>query len=231
MKGANKMRDINQLHPVLQKKVKELQLLCELKGYKIGISECLRTVAEQDALYAKGRTTAGVRVTNAKGSSYSSMHQWGVAFDVYRNDGKGAYNDSDGFFSKVGALGISIGLEWGGTWKNPQDKPHFQLPDWGSTPANLRRIYGTPQKFMNTWNKPVNEPVTTSQSYPTIKQGSKNKYVGILQQKLNELGYDCGKADSIFGAKTKKALERFQFQRGLVVDGICGKNTWKELLK
>ena len=147
------MRDISQLHPDLQVKVAQLQRLCEAKGLKIGIGECVRTVAEQDALYAQGRTKPGKVVTNAKGSTYSSMHQWGVAFDFYRNDGKGAYEDSDGFFSKVGQIGQSLGLEWGGSWKSIIDKPHFQLSGWGSTTAVLKKSYGTPDKFRASWPK------------------------------------------------------------------------------
>ena len=145
------MRNIGDLHPILQEKIKQLKKLCQTNGLKIGISECLRTKAEQDALYAKGRTTKGSIVTNAKGSTYSSMHQWGIAFDFYRNDGKGAYNDSDGFFKKVGSLGKSIGLMWGGDWRNPVDKPHFQLPDWGATASVLKKKYKTPENFMKTW--------------------------------------------------------------------------------
>ena len=118
-------RDITLCHPELQKKAEKLISCCKGYGLLIGISECFRTVAEQDALYAKGRTAPGSIVTNAKGISYSSHHQWGTAFDIYRNDGKGAYNDSDGFFSKVGAIGVKIGLEWGGNWTSPVDKPHF----------------------------------------------------------------------------------------------------------
>lgn len=144
-------RDITKLHPVAQLKAKQLVSLCADKGLKIQIGECLRTVAEQDALYAQGRTTAGNKVTNAKGSSYSSMHQWGVAFDFIRVDGKGNYNDSDGFFSKVGKIGQSIGLEWGGAWKSLKDKPHFQLPDWGSSPTILKKTYKTPQNFFATF--------------------------------------------------------------------------------
>ena len=155
------MRDIAQLHPELQKKIAQLQELCAANGIQIGISECLRTVAEQDALYAKGRTAAGSIVTNCKGSTYSSMHQWGVAFDFYLimdvdGDGKtsdDAFNDATGLFEKVGKLGQSIGLEWGGGWKSPVDKPHFQLPDWGSTATKLKQLYGTPEKFMATWNE------------------------------------------------------------------------------
>lgn len=153
------MRDVKQLHPELQKKVEQLKALCQQNGITIGISECVRTVAEQDALYAKGRTTGGSIVTNCKGTSYSSMHQWGVAFDFYLimdvdGDGKtsdDAYNDATGLFEKVGKLGQSIGLEWGGSWQSIKDKPHFQLPDWGSTATKLKKQYGTPEKFMATW--------------------------------------------------------------------------------
>lgn len=147
------MRDIDQLHPVLQKKLRELVKISEEKGYPVGIGECLRTVEEQNALYAQGRTEPGQIVTNAKGSSFSSMHQWGVAFDFYRKDGKGSYEDGDGFFRKVGELGKELGLEWGGDWKSIVDKPHFQLPDWGSTPKELKKQYKTPQDFMETWPK------------------------------------------------------------------------------
>ena len=153
------MRDIKQLHPKLQKKIAQLQELCEKNGIKIGISQCLRTTAEQDALYAKGRTAPGGIVTNAKGSTYSSMHQWGVAFDFYLimdvdGDGKtsdDAFNNATKLFDKVGKLGQSIGLEWGGSWKSIVDKPHFQLPDWGSTASKLKQMYGKPEKFMSTW--------------------------------------------------------------------------------
>ena len=145
------MRDISALHPKLIEKVYLLKDLCSKQGLKIGIGECVRTRQEQDALYNKGRTAPGSIVTNAKGSTYSSMHQWGVAFDFYRNDGKGAYSESGNFFGKVGAIGKSIGLEWGGDWKNPVDKPHFQLPDWGSTTNKLKKQYKTPENFFKVW--------------------------------------------------------------------------------
>lgn len=152
-------RDITLCHPELQEKAEKLVSACRGQGLLIGVGECFRTVAEQDALYAKGRTTPGSIVTNAKGSSYSSHHQWGTAFDIYRNDGTGAYNDSDGFFSKVGAIGVKIGLEWGGNWTSPVDKPHFQLPYWGSTTTMLKNLYGTPEEFKKTWSDEEMEKV------------------------------------------------------------------------
>ena len=160
------MRDIKQLHPKLQSKIRTFLEKCENAGLKVGISECLRTTAEQDALYAQGRTKPGKIVTNAKGSNYGSMHQWGVAFDFYRNDGKGSYNTSGKFFEKVGSIGKSVGLEWGGDWKSIKDMPHFQLPDWGSTPSRLKALYNKPELFFKSWG--VVEP-TKPTTYPKYK--------------------------------------------------------------
>lgn len=147
------MRKIEDLHPKLQSLIYTLIEECEKQGLKIGISECLRTKEEQDELYKKGRTEKGSIVTNAKGSSYSSMHQWGVAFDFYRNDGMGAYENCDKFFYKVGEIGKTIGLEWGGDFKSIKDLPHFQLPDWGSTPKKLKTEYNIPENFFKTWGE------------------------------------------------------------------------------
>jgi peptidoglycan L-alanyl-D-glutamate endopeptidase CwlK len=155
------MRDIKQCHPKLQKLAKKLIKKCAAQGIKIKIGECLRSIGEQDALYAKGRTIApiGHTVTNARGCTYSSMHQWGIAFDFYLDmdvdkDGKksdDAFNDDTRLFEKVGEIGKKIGLEWGGGWTSIKDRPHFQLPDWGSTPYKLKLRYGYPDKFIKTW--------------------------------------------------------------------------------
>ncbi len=145
------MRDITLCHPRLQTLAAKLKEECNEKGLKIEIGETLRTKAEQDALYAQGRSKPGRIVTNAPGSSYSSFHQWGTAFDIYRNDGKGAYNESGNFFRKVGETGVSLGLEWGGNWKSIIDQPHFQLPDWGSSTQKIKSLYQNPEAFMKTW--------------------------------------------------------------------------------
>lgn len=171
------MRNISQLHPEAQKKALKLQQECLKVGIKIKIGECFRTVDEQDALYAKGRTAGGSIVTNAKGNSFSSMHQWGVAFDIYLDmdidgDGKTSddiYNNTKKTFDKVGAIGKDLGLEWGGDWKSIKDLPHFQLPYWGSTTSKLKNVFGTPKKFIDTWGnnkvegvKPVKNNETTA---------------------------------------------------------------------
>lgn len=153
------MRDFSALHPELQAKASLLKATCAAQGINILFSECVRTKAEQDALYAQGRTTPGKIVTNARGNTYSSQHQWGIAVDFYIDmdiDGDGqkaddAFNNSTKLFNKVGAIATEIGLGWGGNWTSFVDTPHLYLPDWGSTATKLKQQYGTPEAFMNTW--------------------------------------------------------------------------------
>ena len=55
--------------------------------------------------------------------------------------------------------------------------------------------------------------------------GSKGDAVRQLQEWLNQLGYDCGKADGVYGTKTEAAVRRFQGDNGLAADGIAGDKT------
>lgn len=97
-------------------------------GITIKVLSGLRTYEEQDALYAKGRTKPGPRVTNARGG-YSN-HNFGIAFDVGVFEG-GKYLGNSPKYKAVGTLGVDLGLEWGGNWKTIVDQPHFQLrPEW-----------------------------------------------------------------------------------------------------
>ncbi len=65
---------------------------------------------------------------------------------------------------------------------------------------------------------------------PLLKIGAKGNITGLLQERLNVLGFNCGVADGIFGEKTRAAVITFQTSRGLSADGIVGQNTWRKLL-
>ena len=218
------MRNVSQLHPELQNKVVKLQKECLKAGIKIKIGECFRTVAEQNALYAKGRTAPGSIVTNAKGNSYSSMHQWGVAFDFFLymdvdKDGKtsdDAFNNATKLFNKVGAIGKKLGLEWGGDWKSIKDLPHFQLPYWGSTASQLKKKYGTPDKFKATWGakeevknvkaKP-NNTVTASKNPTEPARHRDEKYNGSFKTISNlNLRTGAGTSKSVVTVIPKGAI-------------------------
>lgn len=62
-----------------------------------------------------------------------------------------------------------------------------------------------------------------------LKQGSRGDLVKSLQTKLINWGYMTGKADGIFGAKTKAGVISFQKKNGLVADGIVGTKTAQAL--
>ncbi len=103
---------------------------CAANGIDIKIISGTRTYAEQDALYAHGRTKPRKKVTNARGG-YSS-HNFGIAFDVGVFSGR-KYLGNSPKYKAAGALGMDLGLEWGGNWTSIVDQPHFQLrPAWAS---------------------------------------------------------------------------------------------------
>ncbi len=69
----------------------------------------------------------------------------------------------------------------------------------------------------------------TTSAFALSKMGSRSQEVKKIQTALKEKGYFNSKIDGIFGTLTKNAVERFQKDNGLTVDGIVGKNTLKAL--
>jgi len=147
------MRGIELLHPEVRKQAESLVAEAAKEGLPVLITETFRTKDEQDKLYAQGRTAPGKIVSNAPFPS--SAHCWGVAFDTCRNVKGKEFDDSDGFFSKIGAIGKRLGLFWGGDFKSIKDKPHFESPVFfpNNKADMLKDKYGTPEKFKATWNQ------------------------------------------------------------------------------
>lgn len=63
----------------------------------------------------------------------------------------------------------------------------------------------------------------------TLYWGSQGEQVRIAQDKLLRWGYYDGWVDGIFGARTYRAVRRFQQRNGLAVDGIIGPATARAL--
>lgn len=78
---------------------------------------------------AAAQRESGVPVDGRAG--YSN-HHFGIAVDVGVFEGNKCLGES--VKSKaVGALGMELGLEWGGNWKTIVDEPHFPLrPAWAA---------------------------------------------------------------------------------------------------
>ena len=117
-------RALSDLEPVIEQMAHRLIGAAATIGMELYVVHTFRTIEEQDAIYAKGRTAPGDVVTNVKGGA--SYHNYGLAFDVAFEDeyGKPVW---DGPWDLLGRLGEQIGLEWGGRWTKP-DMGHFQAP-------------------------------------------------------------------------------------------------------
>ncbi|MCG4565358.1 peptidoglycan-binding protein [Anaerosalibacter bizertensis] len=66
-----------------------------------------------------------------------------------------------------------------------------------------------------------------------VRRNARGNLTKIIQKRLRKKGYNIGKAgvDGIFGKDTENAVKSFQKDNGLKVDGIVGRNTWKELFR
>lgn len=95
------------------------------EGMDLRVTNGFRSVAEQDALYAQGRTRRGNIVTNARGGS--SWHNYGLAVDIAFNNANGQPSwPDDGNWTRYGQIAVNHGLEWGGNWHGIQDRPHIE---------------------------------------------------------------------------------------------------------
>lgn len=93
---------------------------------KLKVTAALRTIAEQDALYAQGRTRPGPIVTNARGGQ--SKHNSGAAIDAYIVLEDGSIDIGGELPPEVVKIGKEEGFEWGGDWKGKlKDGPHFEM--------------------------------------------------------------------------------------------------------
>lgn len=63
-----------------------------------------------------------------------------------------------------------------------------------------------------------------------LKRGMVGGDVAMLQETLNQAGYDSGEADGIFGAQTEAAVKALQVASALEVDGIYGEKTHAALM-
>ncbi|MEN3369491.1 MAG: hypothetical protein V7609_1634 [Verrucomicrobiota bacterium] len=118
-------RNIATLLPFVQHLARQHVFQVRRIGLDMRIIDGSRTFAEQDALYAQGRTTPGDIVTYRRGGE--SNHNFGTAYDVGFFDGR-TYIKEGLEYDIAGRIGIEVGLEWGGNFNRPVDRPHFQYP-------------------------------------------------------------------------------------------------------
>ena len=94
-----------------------------------------------------------------------------------------------------------------GTYPSSASNNSIRVKEKSPSYTSVYRYTGTIDKDMN------------------IIYGEFTDRVALWQEFLNWAGYDCGKADRIYGLKTLAATDDFQRKTGLTVDGIVGPKT------
>jgi len=114
-----------------------------------------------------------------------------------------------------------------------------QLIGWCGTSGNANAPHDHYEHHVN--GRPV-DPLHYLKEYQVIRRfllnlrlalfypRSEGVDVAELQRRLNRHGYGPLAVDGIYGPLTRLEVEAFQLNRGLVVDGIVGKLTWRCLL-
>lgn len=132
---------VNKLHPAVRDEVAAIITKVENgwpAGYAVRIVQGLRTIEEQNALYAQGRTKPGKIVTNAKGGK--SYHNHGLAFDICILINGAVSWKVDEYWMMIVRAFKAAGWVWGGDFKSIKDNPHFEK-SFGFKVAQLMAMY------------------------------------------------------------------------------------------
>jgi len=64
-----------------------------------------------------------------------------------------------------------------------------------------------------------------------FREGDRSNEVADVQARLRALGFEIGDETGSFGQATTHAVRAFQQHRGILMDGIVGPHTWRELVE
>jgi peptidoglycan LD-endopeptidase CwlK len=147
-------RIIETLIPKAQNLARQFMKTAQGFGHTVKLISGTRTYAEQDGLFAIGRTVQLNRkpVTKAKGGQ--SNHNFSIAWDVGLFDAAGRYLDGskkgdDKAYSDLAKIIKSTvaGLEWGGDWDDFVDLPHYQV-SVNKTLKEIRKDFEAGKDFL-----------------------------------------------------------------------------------
>lgn len=226
--GDMHLERLDGLQPSAREKARAAFGQAENEGLGVLLTSGLRTYAEQDELYAQGRTKPGKVVTNARaGESY---HNFGLAFDfVVVKAGRAVWDPKHPDWKRFVRIAKAHGYAWGGDWPNP-DNPHFQtktLPSLTSLRAKFPGGYGAdqgPLQFVPRDRLP-------------LRLGHKDGMKKLVSKLQRGLGI---RVNGRFGKRTESAVTEWQavhntrgafvaVGRGLEIDGRVGRKTWDAL--
>jgi hypothetical protein len=207
---------ISKLHPIVYRQAKLLLDQCSVEGIKIIITQGLRTMAEQAALYNQGRTTPGNIVTNAK-AGYSN-HNYGLAFDFALIDanGKAYWNEKDPKWVRVVQIAKGLGFDWGGDWASFKDYPHFEMT-FGLSINDLLSGKKPPEEVSTTmeYNKVYHERFYAKNDvmYQVSRKVDGKINYGVQGTDIRWIKFQCGQNTYKFpyeeGAKVSDLVKKY----------------------
>lgn len=135
MLGADRL---DTLDPTFREQVDLFLARLAAEGIEVAITSARRTIQQQNALYAQGRTAKGDVVTNAKGGS--SPHNFGMAVDICPVvAGKLQWGAPEETWKRIADIAVEMGLVSGFYWKSFRDAPHLESKDWRSAQLAWKR--------------------------------------------------------------------------------------------
>lgn len=129
-------RKIVDLIPEMQELARDFAVKMAEEGHAFMFTSTYRSQEEQNAIYAQGRTTPGKIVTWTRNSRHTQRDAFDIALLL---QGKPIWDpkidiDADHIpdYLEAGKIGESVGLVWGGRFKNSKGQPrpdycHFEL--------------------------------------------------------------------------------------------------------
>lgn len=207
LERANRKLNASGLSREVAKRTQEVIREMHAQGIYVGVAQGYRSIAEQNRLYAQGRTLPGPIVTNARGGQ--SNHNRGIAVDLfqYSQDGTQALFRNDQSFQKIVTAMKRRGFSWGGDWTSFKDYPHFELLGVSEETTNRSRAIVP---------------------YPgrPLYQGAANMNPRDIERIQRAVKATVTRR---FDAETAQKVRAYQTRQGLDVDGVVGPRTWNRM--
>lgn len=129
---------LDSLEPAFRTKVEAFIARLKQMGINALPVQSRRTIAEQNGLYAKGRTAPGLKVTNAKGGD--SPHNFGLAVDLcpVGKNGNLWWTCPNTVWRSMADQAKVMGLVPGFYFKSIHDPDHFEDPTWRTARSEWR---------------------------------------------------------------------------------------------
>ncbi|XTZ13869.1 peptidoglycan-binding protein [Micromonospora echinospora] len=114
-------------------------------------------------------------------------------------------------------------FRWGGNYSGRKDEMHVEINvDRSTALAAVKALQTKPPT-----TPPPAPPSSRKAGSRELRRGSEGADVEFLQRWIGSAW--CGPADGDFGERTLAGVKRYQRMKGLKVDGIVGRNTWRAM--